>query len=273
MIFCLNLHVMKTKLIALIVSIGISTFFLSCSEGQEDVGMSSGMVSLSFTASPFEQYSFTGTRSSEISDVCGKLLLAVYREGKLDTIVSQDSTDKDFGLLSVRLTPGVYSAMILAHSSAKDPDVSNPVAVNFRQDNLSDVLYWYGDISLHRDSTVEAGLHRAVAKVRITSQDSLRNDVSRVRLWYSGGSFIFNALEGTAARPTDDATNIEMSEHEKGKPLDVSCFTFPTDSGKLSKLRITISYEKGGDADFITVSDVPVKANTITHLQGRLSAR
>lgn len=262
------LHIALTLLVCVICS---------CNNGTEedyDI-LSSDKVAVTFCVSPYQQVTFdnpVSTRATNVSALCKYLVLAVYRDGNLDTVVNGKVGDDDFAILPVHIHHGNYRVLMLGHSSDKLPDIDNPSMIDFGTNNLTDVLYWSDNISLNKDTVVNIRLHRAVAKVEIQSTDNLPSDAYQLYIRYTGGSYSLNAITGKASRPYDDYRIIKLSDDDLGKPLSAAFYTFPTENARLKELQFQVSKKDGTIIDYKIVKDVPIKSNAITRLTGSLGS-
>lgn len=270
---------MRPLNIALAMAVSIVLLLCNCQNGidYESDFNRSGKVMLSFKVSPYQQISFENTsftRTAEIDTLCKTIMLAVYdSDDKLDTLITQHAEDTEFGSLPVSLSPGKYRFAIIAHSSDKQPNVDNPKRIDFGASNMSDVLFWSDNIFVGEDTLIDVSLKRIVAKIEVTSTDSLAKNVNQVYLWFSGGSYIFNAVKGCADKSFNDYREINLSSSERGKPLSVSFYTFPTTVGDVLKELMCNVTRNGNIIDSKTINNVPIKANYVTRLTGKIHTK
>lgn len=267
---------MKPIRIALVLMIGILALLCNC---QNDIaGVSdcsqTGKVNLSLYVSGYRQLAFdniANTRSGDVSPAYKHLLLAVYKEDELDTLIMRTQEEDVSSSLSLNLDKGDYRFVIIAHSSEKQPNMDSPTNIDFGTKNLSDVLFWSSQFRLTKDTVADALLKRAVAKVEITSTDTLPPDVVSVYYLYRGGGTALNAVTGEASSSGRDFKEIFLSEEEKNKPLSFSFYTFPTEKHMLREVYFHLNNNKKDIISRRTVDDVPIKCNNVTRLSGSVT--
>lgn len=209
------------------------------------------------------------TRSTDVATLCDKLCLAVYSGGKLDTLASRQSSAAGFGNVSIRLKGGKYRFLLLAHNSAKAPDVTNPEKIDFGMQNVSDVLYWSDELTVVRDTSFNVSLRRAVARVDVVTTDTIPSAVGSMYFIVTKGSYILNALTGYGVYSGRDYKSLKIPDSLVHKPGVFSFYTFPT-ADEVSA-SVTLRAMRIGEAgvycshDF---KDVPLKRNTVTRLTG-----
>lgn len=255
---------------------GISLLFCSCRNDMDELYLAhpDDGVAMSFRISPYQQVPFDNEphgRAVDVGSVCKHLLLAIYQNDNLDTLLSQQQGSEGFGHFPILIERGVYRIVVLAHSSEKQPDMSDPHKVNFGSKNMSDVLYWSDEIAVGRDSVINVSLRRAVAKVVIRSTDSLPKQASQVYVRYDGSGTSFDATTGKGFK-SFGYEYINIPKESVGKPLSTSVYIFPSskDTVRLKEVQLQISNKNGSIIDFQKVNDVPIKTNSITRLTGRL---
>lgn len=266
---------MKPQRVALALLASIILILCNC---QNDIESVSDLplpdkATLSFHVSPYQKISFENSLSAKsvaIDSLCKTLLLAVYKDDFLDTLVTQSTTDSGFGNISFSLPRGVYRFVALAHSSAKQPDMNVAEHIDFGSKNMSDVLLWSDKVSVGNDTALNITMKRVVAKVEICSTDSLHSGETEFYVKYTGGSYVLDATTGCAPYHFDDFKIVKLSKEDSGKPLSVSFYTFPTSADTLRELIFHTSNKKGVIIDEKTINNVPIKANFITHLSGKL---
>lgn len=256
-IFCLVL--------ALAVAVG------SCQKADELAGADAApaTVAVSFRVSGFEQMPFPSTRSSNISSLCGKLCLAVYSGGKLDTLVTQQSSQEGFGVATLNLRAGKYRFILLAHSSGKNPDMSNPERISFGMQNMSDVFCWTAEASVSQDVAYDVQMRRAVAQVEVTTIDSIPKTVGSMYFIITRGSYNFNALTGYGVYSGRDYKSIAIPDSLIGKRGSFAFYTFPTADSVSASVTLEAMLTGGAGIycshDF---KDVTIKRNRLTRLTG-----
>lgn len=251
--------------------LALAVTLCSCQKADELAGddAAPATVAVSFRVSGFEQMPFPSTRSANISSLCGKLCLAVYGGGKLDTLVTQQSSQEGFGSATLNLRAGKYRFLLLAHSSGKNPDMSNSEKISFGMQNMSDVFYWAEEASVSQDAAYDVQMRRAVAQVEVATTDSIPQAVGSMYFIITRGSYIFNALTGYGVYSGRDYKSIAIPDSLVGKRGSFAFYTFPTaDSVSAS---VTLEAMLAGEAGVYCSHDfknVAIKRNRLTRLTG-----
>lgn len=209
------------------------------------------------------------TRSTDVATLCDKLCLAVYSGGKLDTLASRLSSDGSFGNVSIRLKGGRYRFLLLAHNSAKAPDVTDPEKIDFGMQNVSDVLYWSDELTVARDTSFNVSLRRAVARVDVVTTDTIPSAVGSMYFIVTKGSYILNALTGYGVYSGRDYKSIPIPDSLAHRPGTFSFYTFPT--AEEVSASVTLRAIRIGETGIYCsrdFEDVPLKRNTVTRLAG-----
>lgn len=217
---------------------------------------------------PFPETS-PATRATDVARLCGKLCVAVYRDGRLDTLAMRQSSGGSFGDISLRLRNGNCRLLVFAHSSARDPGMDNPEKISFGQQNMSDVLYWTDNLSVVRDTLLDISMRRAVARVDVVTTDTIPPDVGSMYFIITKGSYIFNALTGYGVYSGRDYKSIAIPDSLAHKPGTFSFYTFPT-ADEVSA-SVTLRAMRTGNTGIYCsrdFKDVPLRRNTVTRLSG-----
>lgn len=218
---------------------------------------------MSFPDSP------AATRSTDVATLCDKLCLAVYSSGKLDTLASWQSSDGSFGNVSMKLKGGKYRFLLLAHNSAKAPDVANPEKIDFGRQNMSDILYWSSELTVARDTSFDVSLHRAVARVDVVTTDTIPSAVGSMYFIVTKGSYILNALTGYGVYSGRDYKSVPIPDSLAHRRGTFSFYTFPT--AEEVSASVTLRAMRIGETGIYCsrdFEDVPLRRNTVTRLTG-----
>lgn len=232
---------------------GVSTVLLRV--GSEDM--------LPFPDSP------VATRSTDVATLCDKLCLAVYSGSKLDTLASWQSSEGSFGNVSIKLKDGKYRFLLLAHNSAKAPDMTNPEKIDFGRQNMSDVLYWFGELTVAHDTLLDISLRRAVARVDVVTTDTIPSAVGSMYFIVTKGSYILNALTGYGAYSGRDYKSVPIPDSLAHRRGTFSFYTFPT--AEEVSASVTLRAMRIGETGIYCshdFKDVPLRRNTVTRLTG-----
>lgn len=266
---------MKPISFALTYAICIVLLLCNCQNGIEDMSdfKEPGKAMLAFRISPYQKITFENASTSSSTDFSSAfktVMLAVYKDEKLDTLINQQANDLDFGNISLKLPYDNYRFVFLAHSSAKQPSMDNPKRIDFGSSNMSDVLFWSDSLRIEKDTAINVKLNRVVAKVEINTTDNQTKDDANAYIRFTGGSNVFDATLGKASFDFNDYYIIKLNADNIGKPISVSFYTFPTSEEKLKEV-LFYTYNKIGIInDSKTINDVPIKPNYIIRLTGKL---
>ncbi len=217
---------------------------------------------------PFPETS-SATRATDVARLCGKLCVAVYRDGKLDTLAMRQLSGGSFGDINLRLRNGSCRLLVLAHSSANNPSMENPEKISFGQQNMSDVLCWTGNFSVARDTVLDISMRRAVARVDVVTTDTIPPDLGNMNFIITKGSYILNALTGYGVYSGRDYKSVAIPDSLAHRPGTFSFYTFPT-ADEVSA-SVTLRAMRTGNTGIYCshdFNDVPLRRNTITRLTG-----
>src|SRR5574344_1655684 len=98
---------------------------------------------VTFSVTKFDQLSFSNTtRSVDISSLCTRIDLGVYDLSSKTRILKagQSVDDKGFGSLSVKLAPGKYCVVAIAHSGSGIATMTNLEKITFPDNKLTDTF-------------------------------------------------------------------------------------------------------------------------------------
>lgn len=215
-----------------------------------------------------------GTRGEDVPWTT--LNFVVYQAGKKLKSVTQHIDDEQFGEVGLKLTPGTYQVMVLAHSSL-NPSLSDPTNVKFdNKGGFSDTFGAYTDIVVSETpQTHEISLSRYTAMVRFKTKDAKPAAAKMIRFYYTGGSGAINLVSGYGVDASKQSIDIDLPDSLNGKTLQFELYTFPrTDDAKL-KLLVSIFNNNGTLINYPstsggikTIENIPIKRNQITECSG-----
>lgn len=275
LIFFLFLQPMRRIYTVFSLSLAFVALLCSCQEVEIDslYGVSSARNSLvlrigGYELLPFSNESFP-TRATDLCSLCDKLCVAVYRSDELDTLATQSVSDSCFGTVSLRLMPGKCRVVVIAHSSERNPDMTNVKKVIFGRQNMSDIFFWTREIDVRQDTLCDVSMLRAVAKVEVNTTDAIPADVGSMFFIISKGSFNFNPLVGQGVYSGNYTETVAVPDSIVGTPGSFMFYTFPTaDSVKASF--VLEAMQKGDKGIYCKreFSDVPLVRNAVVRLTG-----
>ncbi len=222
-----------------------------------------------FKILPFDQGE---TRAAtNLATYCSRLVFAVYQNGKKVEGLSQMKEDGGFGEVTMKLEPGTYKLLVLAHSSVGgNPTVSNPESIQFTNALCySDTFSFYGNIEVTGEAkTYDITLNRNVSCLRFTIQDDFPEDVKCIKFYYTGGSGVLNAVTGFGAN-VNSKQEKTVTVSSLSTPLTFNLFTFLQEETGVLQLKVT-AYKEDKTTVVLERSfkDIPMKHQCVTEYTG-----
>ena len=243
----------------------------SCEKPVFDEKDNQGKTNLTISVTNWRQVAYTeSTRSLvDITGYSSRLNFVLYKDGERIKSLTQAQGDTGYGTVSLSLMPGNYKVLVLAHSSKGNPTLTNPEAVKFDNSiSYSDTFYYYGDITVTTESkTHELTLTRATSLLRFIIADELPSNFYHVKLLYTGGSGVFNAVTGYGGNVDSRQEKLYAVDGYKA-PLTLPIYTFlQADEGKLNVTVTAMDKDRKVILER-TFTDIPMKRNMITEYTG-----
>lgn len=209
------------------------------------------------------------TRASALSDVCGRLNVAVFdHDGKKVKTVSQVVSDAGFGTVSVSLADGYYQVVAVGHNGTGNATITSPEKVTFANNKVTDTFCYYGDVSVTGNKEFDIRLERAVAMVRlkVDGETAKRNDVAQLKFYYVGGSSTLSPREGFGC------VNSKQTEYRAWSDDGVyEVYTLPhSREDVITKMTVTAIDAGDNEIGECVIEDVPVVVNKVTNCTGDL---
>ena len=210
------------------------------------------------------------TRSSVLSDVCGRLNVAVFDAGGQKVkAIAQTVADAGFGSVSLSLTAGSYTVVAIGHNCTGSATITSADKVTFPNNKVTDTFSYFGRLTVTGDrQDVDIKMKRVVAMIRLhlTDEVSKMDDVAQLKFYYIGGSSTFSPSAGYGC------VNSKQTEYRAYSDDGVYClYTLPHAANDvLTKMTVT-ALDAGDNAlgEFI-IEDVPVAVNKITDCTGNV---
>lgn len=227
---------------------------------------------ITFRINQIEQTPFSSSeyssRATSITKLCSHIFLAVYKsDGERLTTKSQNSSDKDFGKLSVSLAKGTYRIVLLAYNQKDNPTAANAEKILFGNNGkMTDTFLWSDEITVENNLEKDISMKRAVAMFRLITTDNIPSNVAKMKFYYTGGSSTLNAITGTGNANSKQEENLTVAE--TGKPGTFEVYTFPKDDENVLKIEVTALDANGNTVASRTFEDVPISRNKITQYKG-----
>lgn len=227
---------------------------------------------ITFRINQIEQTPFSSSeyssRATSITKLCSHIFLAVYKsDGERLTTKSQNSSDKDFGKLSVSLAKGTYRIVLLAYNQKDNPTAPNAEKIVFGNNGkMTDTFLWSDEITVENNLEKDISMKRAVAMFRLITTDNIPANVTKMKFYYTGGSSTLNAITGIGNANSKQEENLTVAE--TGKPGTFEVYTFPKDDENVLKIEVTALDANGNTVASRTFEDVPISRNKITQYKG-----
>ncbi len=203
-----------------------------------------------------------------LEDICTRLSFAFFKDSEKIKTINQTAGDGNYGTVSLNLSEGTYRLVVIAHSGKGNCTISSPEKVKFYKNKMTDTFAYYGtlEVSEDEDTNQEINLSRAVAKITLSINDNIPENVKRLLFYYTGGSSTLNA---TTMQGCVNSKQTEEREIVAGQK-DYDIYTFPHQDDKNVALTITGYDQSDVEVSSKYIENIPVKRNYITTCIGDL---
>ena len=228
----------------------------------EEEGTEGNQASLTVSVIELEETPFFDTTSSTPADACTHLNFAVYDgSGTRVKQINQRVGDTRFGTASFQLAEGTYQLVVVAHSSAKNPTMTNPAKIQFTN------AAGFSDTFLHQEQVVVTAqsehltlsLKRIVSLCRFVITDEYPQDVVRMRFYYTGGSGAFDANTGLGCVKSKQSVIFDVTTGRKQFDL----YTFLHEKESTIHLLVT-AYDAADNVLLERDYDIPMLQYNVT---------
>ena len=276
---------LSSKLI-LVLCCAMTLMFGSCQkvaiDGKDDGGVETktgGKVTLTVNVSQIELVPFgdmpaakqafgATTRTTNVAEVCRHLCFALYKGGKRVKYVNQNVGTENFGTVALRIEPGTYKLLVLAHDADKNPPTTDPEHITFGKD-VTDTFYDFKEINVENAGTVNVSLKRAVAKFQLVMTDTVPPGFSQIYCVYMGGGTAFNAVKGVGVTVASQYKTFGLSASDIGKSKTLEIYTFPK-SEKDTLNMLVETFDAANEIQRKITLRVPIRRNMISRYSGSL---
>ncbi len=210
------------------------------------------------------------TRSSVLSDVCGRLNVAIFDAGGQKVkAIAQTVADAGFGSVSLSLTAGSYTVVAIGHNCTGSATITSADKVTFPNNKVTDTFSYFGRLTVTGDrQDVDIKMKRAVAMIRLhlTDEMAAMDDVAQLKFYYLGGSSTFSPSAGYGC------VNSKQTEYRAYSDEGVYfLYTLPHSANDvLTKMTVTVLDASDNTLGEIIIEDVPVTVNKITDCTGNV---
>ena len=208
------------------------------------------------------------TRSAAV-DACTRLNFAVYQDGARIKQVNQMLGDANFGTATFQLAEGTYQLVAVAHSSVKNPTMTNPAKIQFTNAcGYSDTFLYNSEVTVTDAGQSEPlllSLNRIVSMCRFIMTDDYPQGVAKMRFYYTGGSGAFDASTGLGTVNSKQSVFFDVT----GGLKQFDLYTFLHDTDGTLHFLVT-AYDANDNILNEREFDVPMTQNRVTILTGPL---
>jgi hypothetical protein len=211
------------------------------------------------------------TRSAVLSDVCGRLNVAIFDAGGQKVkAIAQTIADAGFGSVSLSLAAGSYTVVAIGHNCTGSATITSADKVTFPNNKVTDTFSYFGRLTVTGDrQDVDIKMKRAVAMIRLhlTDEVSGMDDVAQLKFYYLGGSSTFSPSAGYGC------VNSKQTEYRAFSDDGVYClYTLPhAVNDVLTKMTVTALDASDNALGEIIIEDVPVTVNRVTDCTGSIT--
>ena len=181
--------------------------------------------------------------------------------------VNQKLGDNDYGTVNLQLDKGTYQVVVLAHSSDRNPTMTNLSKIQFTNAyGYTDTFLYYTKLTVtDQPQTLNLNLNRIVSMCRFVICDPIPDGVTQMKFVYKGGSGHFSAITGLGVTKSTQTITIPVEAGKKYTEFDLYTFLH-NEKGQidLTATALTASGEEYCAWEF----QIPMAKNQITRLIG-----
>ena len=204
--------------------------------------------------------SYEVLRSADVTTLCNRVSVAVYRDGTRVKQVNQTTSDQDFGKIQLTLPAGKYKILILAYSGSKSATMTDAEKVCF-SGGMSDTFWYCKDIDLESDTSEDITMKRIVAMFRLSLTDAMPKNVKTLKFAYTGGSSTLNGVTGLGCVNSRQSVEFAITS-------DFDIYTFPKPDSQTLKVTVTALDASGNQLIQHIFNGVEIQCNMITKYTG-----
>ena len=199
---------------------------------------------------------------------CTHLNFAIYdMEGKRLMQKNQLLGDNSFGTVGLQLDKGTYQLVVLAHSSTKNPTMTNLSKIQFNNSiGYTDTYLYYTTLAVTDEhQTVNLTLYHIASLCRFVISDHIPEGVTQMRFQYTGGSGHLNAQTGLGVTNSKQVVTRQVQAGQLYAVFDL--YTFLHQQEGTIDLTAT-ALDAAGNVCYEWEFEIPMAQDRITWLNG-----
>ena len=225
-----------------------------------------------------EQSDIPLTRATALADYSAIkfVTLAFYRsdgsEAYKHTQVKKDGTTyTTFGEFSCNLPLGSYTMVVLCNEGDNAITLSSPTSATYGEQKVMDTFAATQEVNITSNNAVElsATLNRIISAIAVISSDVRPNDVTHIRITYSGGDKSFDPTTGLAANNNGFECFLGFSS-PGGNTTNIGSYIFLATDEQNVDILVEMLNSNGDVLYSRSAQNVPLKRNRVTSLTGTL---
>lgn len=181
--------------------------------------------------------------------------------------VNQKIGDAKYGTAYMQLEEGTYHLVVLAHSSTKNPTMTNLAKIQFNNSTgYTDTFLYYTTLDVSREPlSLNISLERITALCRFVISDEIPQGVTRISFLYRGGSGHFSAFTGLGVTNSKQTLSAVVQPGCENTAFNLYTF-LPLKKGNVSITAQALN--DMGDCVREWNLEVPMQQNQISWLTG-----
>jgi len=225
-----------------------------------------------------EQSDIPLTRATALNDFefADVVTLAFYRsdgsEAYKHTQVRNDTnTFTTFGEFSCNLPLGSYTMVVLCNAGNNAITLSSPTSATYGEQKVMDTFAATQEVNITSNNAVSltATLNRIITAIAVRSTDNRPNDVTQIRITYSGGDKSFNPSTGFAVNNNGFVCVLGFGS-AGGSPTNIGSYLFLASDEQNVDVVVEMLNDDGDVLYRRSAENVPLKRNRVTSLTGTL---
>lgn len=231
-------------------------------------------VTLRVNIGHYEQMAFSNnyepTKAVPIKNLCKRISLGLYQNGKLVVKKNQYPTSPSLGSLELLVDPGTYQLLIFAHNNDTTATITKPYEISFSPKKVTDTFINYQQLTINENTSLSLTVDRVVGMFRLCTEDNLPDNVATISVKYTGGSSTLDATTGFGCVKSRQEELFTMTEDMYGRPIQLEVYTFPRQDSNTLNVTITCYDANGNSLSSKQLKDVPITKNQITQCKMKL---